>query len=93
MARLNGDPYHRYVVEINKHDLVTAVILAVVAVIFAMYGVVKLAERSRTECVIELSDGSKVEDKSCMWWNRSNTLSCADHKRYSMFAVKSWECK
>ena len=93
VSNYKRDPYRQYIIELNRHDHVVALILAVVAVVLLLFGVVKLTGRSRTECAIELSNGSKVEAKGCFWWNKSNTISCDNHKNYSVFAVKSWECK
>jgi len=93
MTRLNGDPYRRYMEEMNKHDGVVAVILAVVAVVLLLFGLGKLFERFKSDCVVELADGKLVDAKSCIAWSKTNVLSCDNHKKYSLYAVKSWDCK
>lgn len=47
----------------------------------------------QTKCVIEFADKSKVEAVSCDTWRNDTYLDCANGKRFSLYGVKSWECK
>jgi flagellar biogenesis protein FliO len=93
MTTYNYNRYDQQLRKMNKFYAVTAVILAVLAVVFLLWGLMKLFERSKSDCVVELSDGTVVKTKSCISWSRTNVLSCDNHKKYSLYAVKSWECK
>jgi hypothetical protein len=77
---------------VTEDDAIALVLLIFIVILFVI-GMAKLVTQTGSDCVIHLSDGSKEEAQSCMWWSKSNTISCAGSKRYSLFAVKSWECK
>ena len=44
------------------------------------------------KCAIEFSNGSKFEAINCSIYRDSTNLDCKGIN-YSMYAVKSWECK
>lgn len=46
-----------------------------------------------TQCRIEFIDGSVTEATSCTKWRDDTSLECGNGKKYSVYAVKSWECK
>jgi hypothetical protein len=93
MATVGWNNYNRHVKAMNRHDGIVAVILAVVAVVLLLFGLGKLFERFKSDCVVELADGTLVDAKSCLVWSKTSVLSCDNHKKYSLYAVKSWECK
>jgi hypothetical protein len=85
--------YQRYLEELDLRERAIAVVLLVFIVAIVVIGFAKLVTQTGSDCVIQLSDGSVEKAESCTWWSKSNTISCAGSKRYSLFAVKSWECK
>lgn len=46
-----------------------------------------------TQCVVEFVDGSVTQATSCAKWRDGTSLECGKGKKYSIYAVKSWECK
>lgn len=46
-----------------------------------------------TQCRIEFIDGSVTEATSCDKYRDDTSLECGNGKKYSVYAVKSWECK
>jgi len=49
--------------------------------------------QTKTDCIVEFIDGSKIKATSCDMWRDSTVLECGNRKSYSVYAVKSWECK
>jgi hypothetical protein len=66
----------------------TLVFLFLLAFIFTSLPKLK----PETKCVIEFSDGSKRQASNCDMYRDSTNLDC-NEINYSMYAVKSWECK
>jgi hypothetical protein len=93
MASYSYRNYDRYLKEIDDNLALTSKILIGAIVIILLVVLVRFVQANRGECLIQLSDGTKVEAKGCMSWSRTNTLDCDDGKTYSLFAIQSWECK
>jgi len=65
-----------------------AILLFVLAFIFQ--SIKKFAPKQY--CVIQFTDGSNAQAVGCDMYRDSTNLEC-DGTNYSMYAVKSWECK
>lgn len=46
-----------------------------------------------THCVVSFIDGSVTQATSCTKWRDDTSLECGNGKKYSIYAIKSWECK
>jgi|LakMenEpi03Aug12_release.lakeMendotaPanAssembly.Ray.scaffolds.fasta_scaffold447128_4 hypothetical protein len=66
----------------------TVVVLFLLAFIFTSVSKLK----PETKCIIEFSDGLKRQASNCDIYRDSTNLDC-NEINYSMYAVKSWECK
>jgi hypothetical protein len=81
-------------------DILVGIFTAVLLMLgFAVIGgtaygamVLVFGSPKETQCTIQFLDNSEIQATSCDAYRDSTALDCSD-KNYSLYNIKSWECK